>query len=599
MELAAAAEKSKPKPTLPLDYSSFASVFSKEATNHVPPTRPYDHEINLDDAFTPKIGKVYPLSPDERKATEDFLDKNLTSGKICPSNSPQAFPFFFVKKKDRGLRPCQDYRYVNEHTIRDAYPLPLISDLVDNLRDAKVFTKFDVRWGYNNMRIKDGHQWKAAFITHKGLFEPTVMFFGLTNSPTTFQCFMNDLFHDMIAEGWLIIYMDDLLIYSPDTTLHEEYTKHILQCMTELDLHLKLEKCKFTTDEVEYLRMIVKPGQLAMDPVKLDSIASWPTPTKVKDVCFFLGFANFYRRFIPNYSNVARPLIDLIKKNLTWNWTPSCQSSFNSLKCIFLSKPVLHLPNLSAPFTIATDASKYVSRAILLQTNSNGEWHPCSYLSQSFSPAEQNYDIYDRELLAVIHTLKSWCHYLHSSPFPVQVFTDHKNLTYFCQPQSLNRQQARWLIDLADFDLKMIHVPGKLLAGPDALSRRPDLLPPEDANNDGVTLLPPSLFVNIIDTALLQCSESASAGDPIVLPALQSMHEDIPLLFHSRLADWQVEAGILTYKGHVYVPADDSLQRTILECCHDHKSAGHPGFLKTCQLVAAEFWWPGLASLVR
>ena len=213
-ELATAAEKSKPKATLPPEYSSFASVFSKEATDHVPPSRPYDHEIYLDDFFTPKIGKVYPLSPDERKATEDFLDENLASGKIRPSNSPQASPFFFVKKKDGGLRPCQDYRYVNEHTIRDAYPLSLISDLVDKLRDAKVFTKFDVRWGYNNVRIKDGHQWKAAFITHKGLFEPTVMFFRLTNSPATFQRFMNDSFRDMIAKGWLVIYMDDLLIYS-------------------------------------------------------------------------------------------------------------------------------------------------------------------------------------------------------------------------------------------------------------------------------------------------------------------------------------------------------------------------------------------------
>ena len=425
------------------------------------------------------------------------------------------------------------------------------------------------------------------------------MFFGLTNSPTTFQRFMNNSFHDMIAEGWLVIYMDDLLIYSPDSTLHEERTKCVLQCMTELDLHLKLEKCKFATDEVEYLGMIVKPSQLVMDPVKLDSIASWPTPTKVRDVHSFLGFANFYQQFIPDYSNVTHPLINLTKKNLTWNWTPSCQSSFDSLKRLFLSKPVLHLPNLSTPFAVATDASKYASGAILLQTDSNGNWHPCSYLSQSFSPAERNYDIYDRELLAVIRALKSWHHYLHGSPFPVQVFTDHKNLTYFRQPQSLNRQQAQWLIDLANFDLKMIHVPGKLLAGPDALSHRPDLLPSEDADNDGVTLLSPSLFVNIIDTALSQCIESASAGDPLVLQALQSMHEDIPLPFHSCLADWQVKARILTYKGHVYVPADDSLQHTILEHCHDHESAGHPSFLKTRQLVAAEFWWPGLASFVR
>ena len=136
---------------LPSEYSSFASVFSKEATDHVPPSQAYNHKINLDEAFTPKIGKVYPLSPDERKATEDFLEENPTSRKIHPSNLPQASPFFFIKKKDRGLFPCQDYCYVNEHTIRNAYPLSLISDLVDKLRDAKVFTKFDVRWGYNNV----------------------------------------------------------------------------------------------------------------------------------------------------------------------------------------------------------------------------------------------------------------------------------------------------------------------------------------------------------------------------------------------------------------------------------------------------------------
>ena len=158
---------------------------------------------------------------------------------------------------------------------------------------------------------------------------------------------------------------------------------------------------------VEYLGMIVKPGQLAMDPVKLNDIAQWPTPSKVKDVRSFLGFANFYHQFIPNYSTITHPLIDLTKKNLPWNWTPSQQQAFNHLKHLFLSQPVLHIPDLSLPFAIATDTSKYVSGAILLQTDSNSEWHPCSSLSQSFSPAEWNYDIYDQELLAVIHALKT------------------------------------------------------------------------------------------------------------------------------------------------------------------------------------------------
>ena len=177
--------------------------------------------------------------------------------------------------------------------------------------------------------------------------------------------------------------------------------------MTELDLHLKLEKCQFNVPEVEYLRMIMKPGQLAMDPVKLDGIATWPTPAKVKDVRSFLGFTNFYCRFIPDYSTVARPLLDLTKKDNRWDWTPTCQQSFDGLKKLFLSHPVLHLPDFTKPFAIATDASKYASGAILLQTDSNSDWHPCSYLSQSFILAERNYDIYDRELLAIIRALKS------------------------------------------------------------------------------------------------------------------------------------------------------------------------------------------------
>ena len=215
---------------------------------------------------------------------------------------------------------------------------------------------------------------------------PTVMFFRLTNSPAIFQWFMNDSFRDTIAEGWLVIYMDDLLIFSPDEETHRERTKCVLQPMTELDIHLKLEKCRFATTEVEYLGMIVKPGQLAMDPVKLDGIASWPTPEKVKDIRSFLGFANFYRRFIPNYSNVARPLIDLTKKNLPWSWSSACQNSFDTLKSLFLSKPVLHIPDLAAPFAIATDASKYASSALLLQTDSNGKWHPCSCQRRDLPP---------------------------------------------------------------------------------------------------------------------------------------------------------------------------------------------------------------------
>ncbi|KIN98735.1 hypothetical protein M404DRAFT_31062 [Pisolithus tinctorius Marx 270] len=220
--------------------------------------------------------------------------------------------------------------------------------------------------------------------------------------------------------------------------------------MRELSLPLKLEKCHFDLTEVEYLGMIMKENTVAMDPVKVQGIADWPVPKKVKDVRSFLGFANFYRRFIPYYSDIAQPLINLTQKTIAWEWSKKCQNAFELLKRIFMAQPTLQMPNVSWPFTIMTDMSKYAMGGILLQEDSNGQWQPCAYLSQSFNPAEQNYDIYDRELLGV--------------------FTDHKNLTYFKSLQNLNCCQAHWLLDLADFDLQLEHVPGKDLAAPDALS---------------------------------------------------------------------------------------------------------------------------------
>ena len=211
--------------------------------------------------------------------------------------------------------------------------------------------------------------------------------------------------------------------------------------MTEIDLHLKLEKCCFATTKVEYLGVSVKPGQLAMDPINLDGIASWPTSKKVKDAKSFLGFATFTPVLSPTIPMLPDSSSTFQNKS-SLGTAPSYQTSFHTLKSLFLLKPILYLPDLATPFAIAIDAFKYALGAILLQTDSNGNWHPYSYLSQSFFPAEWNYNIYDSELLTVICTLKLWQHYLHGSPFPVQVFMDHKNLTYFHTPQALNCQQA-------------------------------------------------------------------------------------------------------------------------------------------------------------
>src|SRR6202047_2165935 len=239
----------------------------------------------------------YPLSPKGQKSLQEFIDKNLRTGRICPSKSPMALPFFFVKKKDSALRPTQDYRKLNAATIKNRYPLPLIGELIDKLGGAKVSVKMDMRWGYNNIRIKEGGEWKAAFHTNIGLFEPTVMFFGLTNSPTTFQTFMNNIFHDLIAQGHVAVYMDDILIFTEMHEQHEKIVREVLRILREHNLFLKPEKCVFHKDEVKYLGVIIGQNKIHMDGTKTSAICDWPVPTKKKELQSFLGFCNLYCRF--------------------------------------------------------------------------------------------------------------------------------------------------------------------------------------------------------------------------------------------------------------------------------------------------------------
>ncbi|ESK81494.1 reverse transcriptase-rnase h-integrase [Moniliophthora roreri MCA 2997] len=380
-------------------------------------------------------------------------------------------PFFFVAKKEkRALHPTQDYRELNKETIKNVYPLPLVSELLDKLKEANIFLKLDLWNRYNNVQIKEGDQWKAAFKTNRGLFEPTVMFFGLSNSPATFQAFMNDILSDFIDEEWCVVYMDDILIFSENALDHEERTKRLLEHIWYYDLYLKLEKCEFDITEVIFLGMVIRPGYIAMDPVKLAGIAEWEPPQTVKGVQSFLGFRNFYCKFIEKYAHLAKPLHDLTKKGCSFEWTKTCQIMFDAFKWKFLLEPVLLMPDPEKPFVIEADTSKWATGAILKQKGTDREWHLCGYLSKSLSPTEQNYEIYDRELLAIVRVLSKWQHYLIGGRFKIIVLSNHKNLTYFQTAQKLNRRQARWSLFLSEFDLLLVHMPGKSMAQADALS---------------------------------------------------------------------------------------------------------------------------------
>jgi hypothetical protein len=285
-KLAEQAIKLKPEVTLPLKYQWFAKVFSEKASERFPPSRPYDHAIDLKpDAPATLPAKAIRFPADELIAAKEFVKENQWLKRIKESKGPYTSRLFFIKKKDGKLRPVQDYRKLNDHTIKNRYPLPLIPDLIAAVRHATLFTKFNVRWGYNNVRIKPGNEWKAAFITPFSLYQPRVMFFGLTNSPATFQAMMNHIFQEEIREGWLVVYMDDLLIATKDDPiLHKQCIERVLQRLLDHDLYLKLSKCEFHKQRIEYLGVVLEHGQVQMDPTKVKGVADWNRPQNAKDI---------------------------------------------------------------------------------------------------------------------------------------------------------------------------------------------------------------------------------------------------------------------------------------------------------------------------
>jgi RNase H-like domain found in reverse transcriptase/Reverse transcriptase (RNA-dependent DNA polymerase) len=331
---------------------------------------------------------------------------------------------------------------------------------MDKLKGAKYFTKLDVRWGYNNVQIRKGDEWKVAFKTNKGLFEPTMMFFGMCNSPATFQAMMDNIFMTMIDNQLVIVYMDNILIFADTKEELERITKLVLEKLREHNLFLKAKKCQFCQTRIEYLGMIIEEGKISMDAVKLGGIRDWPVPTTLKKTWSFLGFGNFYWKFISHYSELARPLNDLTKKDKKFEWTTECQKAFDTIKKQFMEEPVLLMPDQSKPFQIKSDTSKVATGMVLTQLDSNGNRHPVAFLSKTFSETKRKHEIYDWELLGIIQALKEWRHYIQRSGHTTIVYSDHKNLTYFRTAQKLNDRQARWSLYLSGFDLKLIHLPG-------------------------------------------------------------------------------------------------------------------------------------------
>src|SRR5881394_1003592 len=305
---------------IPPEYEDFADVFDAEKFKELPPHRDYDCAINFKEGATlPKPARPYPMSPDQTKQLREFLEQELQDGKIRCSKSEIAAPCFYIKKQDGSLRLVTDYRKINDITISDQFPIPLPEDLIEQLREAKVFTKLDLRWGYNNVRIKEGDEWKTAFRTKDGLFEYVVMPFGLKNAPGVFQRFMNELLAEFRGI-FVIVYLDDILIFSKDNERHTEHVRAVLKKLWENHLFVRPKKCRFRVTTVDYVGLIIDPTGISMEKGKVKDVLEWPKPKTIKQIQAFLGFCNFYRRFIPDFSKIARPLHDLTQRGRPWKW---------------------------------------------------------------------------------------------------------------------------------------------------------------------------------------------------------------------------------------------------------------------------------------
>ncbi|KAI2667005.1 Transposon Tf2-6 polyprotein [Labeo rohita] len=551
--------------TIPAEYHDLLEAFSTVRDTELPPHRPGDCAIELTPGAVPPRGRIFPLSQPESEAMERYIQEELAKGFIRHSTSPASAGFFFVKKKDGGLRPCIDYRALNEVTVKYRYPLPLVPPALEQLRSARYYTKLDLRSAYNLICIREGDEWKTAFSTTSGHYEYRVMPFGLANSPSYFQAFVNEVFRDMLNR-WVIVYIDDILIFSNTYADHVQHVRAVLQRLIQHKLYAKEEKCQFHQERVSFLGYIISPEGVAMDDTKVNAVRNWPRPKTLKELQRFLGFSNFYRRFIRHFSTVAAPLTSMVKKGDTrLSWSSDALQAFHELRQRFTSAPILRHPDPQRPFIVEVDASSTGVGAVLSQRQGQpSKTFPCAFYSHKLSPAERNYDVGNRELLAIKLALEEWRHWLEGARHPFTILTDHKNLEYLRAAKVLNHRQARWSLFFTRFNFIINYRPGSQNTKADALSRVHES---EHASQPPETILPSSVIVAPIAWDLMTEITEAQTQDPP--PA------DCP-------------------GDRTYVPA--ALRQRVLSEVHSVPSSSHPGIEATLHLLRNRFWWATLRA---
>ncbi|SPJ89616.1 related to TY3B TY3B protein [Fusarium torulosum] len=594
---------------LPEELQEFKDVFSPKEAERLPPHRTGDHHIELMPGGKLPFGPLYGMSREELTALWEWLDENLPKGFIRPSSSPVASPVLFVKNPGGGLRFCVDYRALNNITVKDRYPLPLITESLNNLSGMKYFSRIDIVSAFNNLRIEEGQEYLTAFHTRFGLYESLVMPFGLTGAPATFQRYINNALRehlDIICTA----YLDDILIYSRTREEHIEHLKLVLQKLRTAGLFANPSKCEFLVKETKFLGLIVGRDGIKMDTAKIETVKNWNTPTCLTDL--------------------TAPLTRLTKKDVPFIWDNVCEEAFVKLKEAFTTAPILRPFDWTKDVILETDASDHVSAGVLSQYDNEGRLHPVAFFSKKHSATECNYEIYYKELMAIIRCFEEWRPELEGAPSPIKVITDHKNLEYFTTTKLLNRRQARWSEFLSRFNFQITYRPGKQGAKPDALTRRSEDLPKEGderlAHQSQVVVkkenwqLPP-LCVQRARVRQPHRQEPASPIEPVLsieLPddirhlldqgyeadedlqlILQALKEGAPRHPKITLAECKVVQDRLLYRDRLYVPNHDPLKTALLKACHEHPIAGHPGRARTYDLLSRDYYWPGMLAYVE
>jgi hypothetical protein len=360
-----------------------------------------------------------------------------------------------------------DYPSLNEVTIKNNYPLPRIDDLFDQLKGTCVFSKIDLRFGYHQLKIRASDIPKTTFITRYGLYEYTVMSFGLTNAPSYFMYLMNKVFMEYL-DKFMVVFIDNILIFSKNEEEHDEHLHLVLQKLRENQLYAKLNKCEFWLKEVSFLGHIISEGGIFVDPSKFKDVLSWNTPQNVLDIRSFLSLPGYYRRFIEGFSKISKPITELLEKSKTIEWTPRHEANFQKLKKRLTATPVLTMPDVEGPFSIYCDAPGQGLGCVLMQ-----DGHVVAYASRQLRKHEEKYPTHDLELAAVVHALKIWRHYIIDKR--CEVYSDHKSMKYIFTRLDLNLRQRRWLELIKDYDLGINYHLGKASVVLDALSRRSHL----------------------------------------------------------------------------------------------------------------------------